>query len=174
MGQNVGVHRIVSVDLDITVFSAARLAVQIGVAAPENYATTETIAVTIDSTPIEWRELAAPNGGRIWLVDADAGRVHIKYGVSITGTAPPPPAADADQLLYLRPSRYCESDRMIGFAARLFHDIQEPGEILAAVSSWVGTQLEYVSGSSGPTDGAVDTLLAGRGVCRDFAHLGMA
>ncbi|MDQ2754836.1 MAG: transglutaminase family protein, partial [Actinomycetota bacterium] len=26
-------------------------------------------------------------------------------------------------------------------------------------------------GSSGPTDGAVDTLSAGRGVCRDYAHL---
>ena len=50
----------------------------------------------------------------------------------------------------------------------------EPRDILAAVSSWVGTQLEYVSGSSGPTDGAVDTLLAGRGVCRDFAHLAIA
>jgi transglutaminase-like putative cysteine protease len=45
---------------------------------------------------------------------------------------------------------------------------------VAAVSSWVGTQLEYVSGSSEPTDGAVDTLLSGRGVCRDFAHLAVA
>ncbi len=32
----------------------------------------------------------------------------------------------------------------------------------------------YVTGSSGPTDGAVDTLLAGRGVCRDYAHLAVA
>ena len=29
----------------------------------------------------------------------------------------------------------------------------------------------YESGSSGPTDGATDTLLSRRGVCRDFAHL---
>lgn len=34
--------------------------------------------------------------------------------------------------------------------------------------------MEYVSGSSGPTDGAVDTLLAARGVCRDYAHLAVA
>ena len=42
------------------------------------------------------------------------------------------------------------------------------------MSSWVGQHLAYVSGSSRPTDGAVNTLLARRGVCRDFAHLGIA
>jgi transglutaminase-like putative cysteine protease len=31
-----------------------------------------------------------------------------------------------------------------------------------------------VPGSSDPIDGAVDTLLAGAGVCRDFAHLVVA
>ena len=40
--------------------------------------------------------------------------------------------------------------------------------------SWVGTRLNYVPGSSDPIDGAVDTLLAGPGVCRDFAHLVVA
>ena len=44
-------------------------------------------------------------------------------------------------------------------------------DTLAAISSWVGTQLQYLPGSSGPTDGAVDTLLAAKGVCRDYAHL---
>jgi transglutaminase-like putative cysteine protease len=38
----------------------------------------------------------------------------------------------------------------------------------------VGTRLNYVPGSSDPIDGAVDTLLAGAGVCRDFAHLVVA
>jgi transglutaminase-like putative cysteine protease len=31
-----------------------------------------------------------------------------------------------------------------------------------------------VPGSSDPIDGAADTLLAGEGVCRDFAHLAVA
>ena len=39
------------------------------------------------------------------------------------------------------------------------------------MSSWVGTKLSYVPGSSGPTDGAVQTLLRRQGVCRDYAHL---
>ena len=42
------------------------------------------------------------------------------------------------------------------------------------VSSWVGSRLSYVPGSSGPTDGATDTLLAGAGVCRDYSHLTVA
>jgi len=42
------------------------------------------------------------------------------------------------------------------------------------VSSWVGTRIAYVTGSSLPTDGAVRTLLSRRGVCRDFAHLVVA
>ena len=42
------------------------------------------------------------------------------------------------------------------------------------MSSWVGTRLDYVPGSSDPIDGAVDTLLAGAGVCRDYAHLVVA
>ena len=35
----------------------------------------------------------------------------------------------------------------------------------------LGERLSYVSGSSGPTDDAIDTLLSGQGVCRDSAHL---
>ena len=42
------------------------------------------------------------------------------------------------------------------------------------MSSWVGTKLSYVSGSSLPTDGAVRTLLARQGVCRDYSHLCVA
>ena len=36
-------------------------------------------------------------------------------------------------------------------------------DLLDAVSSWVGQQLTYVSGSSRPTDGAVQTYLARTG-----------
>jgi transglutaminase-like putative cysteine protease len=38
----------------------------------------------------------------------------------------------------------------------------------------VGTHLSHVLGSSDPIDGASDTLLAGSGVCRDYAHLVVA
>lgn len=43
-----------------------------------------------------------------------------------------------------------------------------------AVVAWVSAHVTYLSGSSLPTDGATDTLLKRRGVCRDFAHLVVA
>jgi transglutaminase-like putative cysteine protease len=55
-----------------------------------------------------------------------------------------------------------------------FAGITTDADLLAAVSSWVGGKLSYRPGSSGPADGAVDTLLAGRGACHDQAHLVIA
>jgi transglutaminase-like putative cysteine protease len=92
----------------------------------------------------------------------------------VTGRADEPAVTEADRIIYLRPSRYAESDRLTPVARSEFAGITGPAELLAAVSSWVGTRLSYVPGSSGPTDGAVDTLLARRGVCRDYAHLVVA
>jgi transglutaminase-like putative cysteine protease len=59
-------------------------------------------------------------------------------------------------------------------AAAEFAGIEGATQLLAAVSSWVGTRLAYVPGSSLPTDGATRTLLARQGVCRDYAHLCIA
>ena len=50
----------------------------------------------------------------------------------------------------------------------------ESATLLEKVSAWVGSRLNYVPGFSDPIDGAVDTLLAGAGVCRDYAHLVVA
>jgi transglutaminase-like putative cysteine protease len=167
-------ERTVTASLGVEVSGPARLAVQVAVADPEMCAADETIAVAIDGVEAGWRAVDAPHGGRVWLIDSPPGLLEIDYRAVLTGTAPASRAESEDELLYLRPSRYCESDRLSGFAARLFRGIDQPGELLAAVSSWVGTHLEYVAGSSGPTDGAVDTLLAMQGVCRDFAHLVVA
>src|SRR6201997_5195065 len=76
--------------------------------------------------------------------------------------------------MYLRPSRYAEADKFYGFATTEFGNYIDSATLLEKVSSWVGTRLNYVPGSSDPIDGAVDTLLAGAGVCRDFAHLVVA
>ena len=43
--------------------------------------------------------------------------------------------------------------------------------VQAPVGRWVEAHLAYVPGSSAPTDGAVDTLLSGSGVCRDCGRL---
>ncbi len=78
-----------------------------------------------------------------------------------------------DDIVYRRPSRYAESDEL-GPTAWGEFSMLAGKQLLDAVSSWVGTQLFYVSGSSRHTDGATQTLLARQGVCRDFAHLVIA
>ena len=75
--------------------------------------------------------------------------------------------------MYVRPSRYCESDSLGPTAASEFAGLTGI-DLLQAVITWVNQKLMYVTGSSLPTDGAVRTLLGRQGVCRDFAHLSIA
>ena len=100
------------------------------------------------------------------------GRLLVDYVADVTGRAAPARRSpQTDRLAYLRPSRYAESDRLEAVARAEFGGVHGARDLLDAVSSWVGSRLAYEPGSSGPTDGAVDTLLAHRGVCRDYAHL---
>ena len=75
---------------------------------------------------------------------------------------------------FLFPSRYCQSDRMRQQAHAMFGRLEGAYEIASAVSDWIFGNIAYVSGSSGETSSAVDTMEQRRGVCRDFAHLGIA
>jgi transglutaminase-like putative cysteine protease len=114
------------------------------------------------------RELPGSNGARLHVVSAPAGRLDVTYQATVPaleGGADAP--FDADVIDALRPSRYCPSDALEAFA---------PAELAGVddVASWVFERLAYVGGASRPLDTAVDTLLAGRGVCRDFAHLTIA
>ncbi len=101
------------------------------------------------------------------------GELRLSYRAEVTGTASPAQVDPVDDIVYRRPSRYAESDELGPTAWDEFSGL-EGKDLLDAVSSWVGTQLFYVSGSSRHTDGATQTLLARQGVCRDFAHLVIA
>ena len=81
---------------------------------------------------------------------------------------------DYERQVYLRPSRYCPSDHLIGFAVAEFGFGPDAHERIAAITQWIRHRIGYVPGSSTVHDSAEDTLLTGVGTCRDFAHLGMA
>lgn len=134
----------------------------------------EELSVSIDGSPVAATELADAHGTRLHRVDARPGRLELSYRASIDGEAEPLGASDTELLVYGRPSRYAESDALAPTAGAEFAGISDPAQLLASVSSWVGTRLAYVSGSSLPTDGATRTLLARQGVCRDYAHLCVA
>jgi transglutaminase-like putative cysteine protease len=114
------------------------------------------------------------HGNRIHKFDVSQGTVTVDYNATIVGRTDPASVTEYDLSMYLRPSRYAEADKFFGFAATEFGTYADSEALLAHVSSWVGTRLNYVAGSSDPIDGAADTLLAGAGVCRDFAHLVVA
>ena len=53
-------------------------------------------------------------------------------------------------MTFLRPSRYAESDRLAAVARAEFDGLAPGPDLLAAISSWVGTRLSYLPGSSRP------------------------
>jgi len=133
----------------------------------------ERLTATADGAPLEIAEFADVHGTRLHRVMAPVGAFVIEYSATI-GDGDTAVADDVERFVYLRPSRYAESDALAPTAGAEFRGIHGSADLLTAVSSWVGTHLAYIPGSSLPTDGAARTLLARRGVCRDYAHLCIA
>lgn len=77
-------------------------------------------------------------------------------------------------LPYLYPSRYCQSDKLYRLANNLFGHIDTPFEQVMALSNWINKNVQYISGYSNAETSAYDTVTQQAGVCRDFAHLGIA
>src|SRR5207244_461770 len=128
-------------------------------------------ALTVVGAP-EPRVLTAANGGRSHVIEAASGRVTVNYTASTAPVAAARrvDALDEEVLVARRQSRYCPSDEMAEFAARELEGLLDTEDLADHVASWVFERTAYEA-VSGPSDTAVDTLLAGRGVCRDFAHL---
>jgi transglutaminase-like putative cysteine protease len=74
----------------------------------------------------------------------------------------------------LMPTRYCESDRLASAATKMFGPIDPGYARVQAVCDWIHEHIEYRAGSTNTTTTACDVFLQRSGVCRDFAHLGVA
>jgi len=81
---------------------------------------------------------------------------------------------NSDVLPYLYPSRYCQSDKLYRLAYNLFGHIINPFEKVLALTGWINKNVQYLSGSTNAQTSAYDTVTQQQGVCRDFAHLGIA
>ncbi len=86
------------------------------------------------------------------------------------------PVAQLDRRVipYLFPSRYCQSDKLSRLAWDHFGSIANPYEKVVAIVDWIHDNVEYVRGSTNSETSAYDTVTQRTGVCRDFAHLGIA
>lgn len=166
--------REVSAQLDVEITGPTTLEFQIAVAPHPGAEVFEALSFVLNGSPISALEISGVHGNRIHKLEVPVGYLSVAYEATVVGRADPAPVTEYDLSMYLRPSRYAEADKFYGFAATEFANYLDSESLLEEVSRWVGARLNYVPGSSDPIDGAVDTLLAGAGVCRDYAHLVVA
>jgi transglutaminase-like putative cysteine protease len=170
--------------LTFAVTEPARFAAQIAPATTAGEIHDERLGITLDGAPVDdVTEHQGAHGARIHRFASQPGELTVDLA-TVLGAAPPigdshpadGPDDTVEALVALRQSRYCESDRLVGFAATEFPGTagEDPYATAVRVSSWVFERLAYAEGSSDHLDSAVDTLLTGAGVCRDYAHLTIA
>ena len=98
--------------------------------------------------------------------------VHVYSAGAVEAT--PVAALEAPAIPYLFPSRDCQSDRLSRLAWDLFGRIENPHKKVVAIADWIHDNVEYLRGSTDSMTSAFDTVTQRTGVCRDFAHLGIA
>lgn len=124
-------------------------------------------------------------GNRCRRLTLGAGSIDISYRAvvdddglvdDIDPAAPelPPAELPDDVLVYLLPSRYCQSDRLASFAFEQFGSIPPGWMRVQAISEWVHQHVRFDYGLASPSTTATDVLANGHGVCRDYAHLAVA
>lgn len=165
-------NRTVTAHLTAQTRASTSMAFSVAVARNAGYSSVdEVFEVTADGEPVALTPVGDLHGGILHTLTLEQpATLELNYRAEVSGTAAAAEKDDADLIRYVRPSRYCESDRLLPSSYALFGSMQG-GELLSAVREWVSGNLSYVSGSSRHTDGATDTLLSRRGVCRDYAHL---
>ena len=79
-----------------------------------------------------------------------------------------------ETLAYLLQSRYCPSDKMEERARDIVSGCAPGYPQAERICDWIRQNIEYRPGASEETTCALDTLAQRAGVCRDFAHVGVA
>ena len=138
------------------------------------------------SLPVQRTDLSVGlDGNRFTKFEIDdPGDLHIQYSARVETSSDRVAikdlgdesigSIDAVALPYLFPSRYAPADRMRKVSMDLFGDIEGKYNVAMAIEDWLFKHIEYQVGSSGEQSWALDTFEQRAGVCRDFAHLGIA
>ena len=102
--------------------------------------------------------------------------MEVEAQIAVAPDAPLTPIAALpdDVLLYLLQSRYCPSDKMREQALEVVGTARHGYAQAEKIRAWIHKHLEYRYGVSSASTDALETLEHGAGVCRDFAHVGIA
>lgn len=79
-----------------------------------------------------------------------------------------------DALMYLLPSRYCQSDLMGDLATQVTRGASPGYGQVEIIRDWIEKKFRYKYGVSTASTSAVETAKKKKGVCRDFSHVGIA
>jgi transglutaminase-like putative cysteine protease len=126
-----------------------------------------------------------------WVHSFDINRAHRElsvYGYSVVETgkprsSPADPASWSDlrseavqdaMVEYLGYTAYTGLDDEVRSVSDGFAGTATPREAVEGVMDWIHGGMEYEKGSTTVTTTAPEALRARRGVCQDFAHLGLA
>jgi transglutaminase-like putative cysteine protease len=85
-------------------------------------------------------------------------------------------ALPADTLQFTLPSRYCASERpeLMRLGQKIVDGAATGYEQVEAIRAWIEQNIEYRYGVSNVHSDAAESIAQRAGVCRDFAHIGIA
>jgi transglutaminase-like putative cysteine protease len=103
-------------------------------------------------------------------------RVHTADEVDVDESAAFVPVNELPEsaLEFLLPSRYCQADLLNELADSITGNKKTGYPQVAAIEQWLRDEMEYVRGASSAKTSAIETSESKKGVCRDYAHLGIA
>ncbi len=129
----------------------------------------------IDAFGNRCERITIPAGPSRIVYDAEVQLAHSGRDLLAPGTPETPIMEMPDpQIVYLMPSRFCLPDELGNEAWQRFGDLAPGWERVQAIVDFVHNHIEWIAGASNPWTTAVDVFRAGRGVCRDFAHLAIS
>ena len=105
---------------------------------------------------------------KAWVLTSDT--IAVAPGVPMTSIEFLPDGV----LPFLLPSRYCQSDQLFDLATEISADYAPGYDQVEAIRAWIHDRIKYQYGTSNTSTSALDTAQQRVGVCRDFAHLGIA
>jgi len=103
-------------------------------------------------------------------------RAHTADEVDVDASAPFVSVHELPEsaLEFLLPSRYCQADLLNDLASSIAGKELPGYPQVAAIEQWLRREMKNVRGTSNAQTSAVDTANIKTGVCRDYAHLGIA
>jgi transglutaminase-like putative cysteine protease len=118
--------------------------------------------------------LVAPAGGVTLRGNALVRDTGLPDAVNLAAEQVPIEKLPDELLLYLMPSRYCETDKLTDIAWSLFSNTRPGWDRVAAITAFVHQHVTFGYEHAHHMKSAHDVYEEKTGVCRDFAHLAVA